>query len=159
VSVTRFTRPSSAVGNPQLTSLPPSWYPSRSVNGSLAGQQGTAGGTTWTRPPPPSYWSSATATSNHREGAQPTGGRSSSVRPSGSESPGSRIDAAILVPRKVVPNRGTGTKRDEARYDSGARIGGYRNGKAKVKPRACIGAARCRCPPPAAAATPRCRTV
>jgi hypothetical protein len=57
------------------------------------------------------------------------------------------------------PKSRPSTKRDEARYDSGARIEGYRNGKAKVKPRACIGAARCRCPPPAAAAAARCRTV
>jgi hypothetical protein len=42
-------------------------------------------------------------------------------------------------PGNFVPKRGTGTRRDEAWYDGGTRIGGKQDGRAKVKPRACLG--------------------
>jgi hypothetical protein len=60
-------------------------------------------------------------------------------------------------PGNFVPKRGTGTRRDEAWYDGGTRIGGKQDGRAKVKPRACLGLPLL--PPAPAAGAARCRTV
>jgi hypothetical protein len=60
-------------------------------------------------------------------------------------------------PGDFVPKRGTGTRRDEAWYDGGTRIGGKQDGRAKVKPRACLGLPLL--PPAPAAGAARCRTV